>query len=206
MGISVDLARVVAAHLCTQPIFVEYDRAGDVAASALEDAWDLCFLAVDPQRAETIDFTQPYIRIEGSYLIRTHGLASTPEEVVERGLRIGSVRGSAYSLHLARQPGAEHLILFPSMADAVAALDTGDVDGLAGIRKAMDEISGLRCDAQVLHQPFMEIRQAMGLPKGRTRAHAHLCKLLTKLAQDGVISSILESNGVGGNSAIISAP
>lgn len=203
VGISVDLGHALAAELQTQARFIEFQRAGDVAAAAGDDVWDVCFLAADPVRAEVIDFSQPYIRIEGCYLMRKGGLASTPEEVFQHGLTIGSVQGSAYSLHLARQPGAEKLRLFRSMADAVAAMDARQVDGLAGIRKAMDEIAELCPDARLVQPPFMEIRQSMGVVAGRSAAISHLRHFLGRLAENGTTQTILVRNGVDRRCAIL---
>ena len=33
------------------------------------NAWDICFLAIEPVRAAKISFTEPYILIEGVYLV-----------------------------------------------------------------------------------------------------------------------------------------
>ncbi|MDF3606687.1 transporter substrate-binding domain-containing protein [Paracoccus sp. DMF-8] len=203
IGISVDLARALAAELGTEPVFVEFDRAGDVSASAEADVWDVCFLAVDPDRARTISFTPPYIRIEGCYLAGRGSDAGSADEVISRKLTVGSVEGSAYALHLARRPGSEQLVTFGSMQEAVAAFDAGRVDALAGIRKAMEEIAAPRAGARVLQPPFMEILQAMGIPAGRPAAHRHLCAFLDQMVRAGETRWILEKHGVDGGAAIL---
>ncbi len=202
-GISVDLARALAAELGVEPDFVEYDRAVDVASRADKDAWDVCFLAVDPARAQAIAFTQPYIRIEGCYLVGPGSPAQTAEDVVRLGLRIGAVEGSAYALHLGRAPGAENLVLMPAFAAACRAFDSGAIDGLAGIRRAMQGVASSRPGARLLEPPFMEIRQAMGLPAARPAAHAHLSAFLAERARNGSLARILEAHGVDGACALM---
>ena len=39
---------------------VPYDAAGKVVAGLVSRAWDVCFLAIDPLRAQEISFTAPY--------------------------------------------------------------------------------------------------------------------------------------------------
>jgi polar amino acid transport system substrate-binding protein len=204
-GISVDLARALAAELETEPAFVEFERATDVASSAADDVWDVCFLAVDPLRAGAIAFTHPYVRIEGCYLMRPNA-AQVTGDVARLGLRIGIVEGSAYALHLAREAGAEGLVSFKSFPEAAAALDSGEVDGIAGIRQAMEAEAATRPGSRVLAPPFMEIRQAMGVPAGRPLAHAHLSAFLAARAADGTVAAILERHGVSGDSAILPPP
>lgn len=202
-GISVDLARALASELGCVPEFVEFDRAVDVSSRAEADVWDLCFLAVDPGRAEVIGFTRPYIRIEGNYLVTEASGATCPEDVVTQSLRIGVVEGSAYALHLSRVPGAEGLVTFGSLAEARAALAGGVIDGLAGIRQAMEGIAAQHPGTHVLATPFMEIRQAMGVPAGRDRALSHLSAFLAARAWDGTVARILEAHGVDRDCALM---
>lgn len=202
-GISVDLARALAAELGCEAEFVEFDRAVDVSSRAEADVWDLCFLAVDQTRAQVIGFSQPYIRIEGNYIVAEASGATTPEDVVGLDLQIGIVEGSAYALHLARVPGAARLVSFANIAEARAALAGGNIDGLAGIRRAMEGIAAALPGMHVVEKPFMEIRQAMGVPAGRDRALSHLSAFLAVRARDGTVARILEAHGVDRDCAVM---
>ena len=56
-GITADLARELARRLDVRVAFVDYEQAGDVFAGLDSDAWDVCFLAIEPVRAASIAFT-----------------------------------------------------------------------------------------------------------------------------------------------------
>jgi polar amino acid transport system substrate-binding protein len=202
-GISVDLAQALGAEIGLDPVFVEFDRAVDVSSRAQADVWDVCFLAVDPARAATISFTHPYVRIEGCYFVGGGSPAAEAADVARLKLRIGVVEGSAYALHLARAPGGDGLVRFGTLAEALSAFDAGEVDGLAGIRQAMAGEAARRSGARLLEPPFMEIRQAMGVPAGRPLAQAHLSAFLAARARDGTVAAILERHGVAGSCAIV---
>ncbi|SDI59919.1 polar amino acid transport system substrate-binding protein [Alloyangia pacifica] len=202
-GISVDLARAYATARGREVVFVEYNRAVDVSSSASDDEWDVCFLAVDPERAKTIAFTEPYVRIEGSYLAGPVCEAADANALVASGQRVGSVRGSAYSLTLQRKPGAEHLQLYETLHLALEAMDRGEVRAAAGIRQAMEHEASTRPGSRVLTPPFMEIRQAMAMPQGRPEASADLQAFLTEALRDGTVGDILERHGVSRDCAII---
>ncbi|SDI41117.1 transporter substrate-binding domain-containing protein [Salipiger marinus] len=203
MGISVDLARAFAKAAGLDLDFVEYDRAADVSASADRGEWDICFLAVDPKRAETLDFTQPYIRIDGRYLAGPHCDLADAGALVAAGAKVGSVEGSAYTLTLARQEGAEHLVLFPTLAESLAALDAGKVAAIAGIGEAMAHEAAKRPGSRVLSPPFMEIRQAMAMPQGRPEAARILKDWLAGAARSGLTGDILERHGVARSCALL---
>ncbi len=195
IGITPDLARAFAATLGLRLRLVEYDRAVDVAASADQDAWDLGFLAVDPQRAQTIAFTAPYLRIEGCYLAGPGCAADDAPALVASGAAVGGVHGSAYTLTLQRLPGAENLVLFDSFAALLAALDAGRVTAIAGIRQAMQAQAASRPGARLLEPPFMEIRQAMAVPQGRPIAFRAVTDFLTEDRRSGQLAAILRAHG-----------
>lgn len=204
-GISVDLANALAINLNVELKFVDYDRAVDVSSSATKDEWDVCFLAVDPQRAETIEFTEPYVGIEGSYLAGAHCDAVTSDALESSGAKVGTVQGSAYTLNLLRKPVADNLIVYSTILDALDALDSQKVVAIAGIGTAMQREADKREGSKVLQPPFMEIRQAMAMPRGRELACAYLGKFLADKARRGEVGDILVVHGVDRNAAIIPA-
>ncbi len=78
----------------------------DAARSSLEAMTDgradLCFLAVDPARADAVAFTAPYVVIEGVYVVPAGADLTTPDDVDRPGVRVGVKQGSAYDLFLTR--------------------------------------------------------------------------------------------------------
>lgn len=204
-GISVDLARAFAAHVGLDLQFVHYERAVDVSSSVDADEWDVCFLAVDPGRARTIAFTEPYVRIEGCYLAGPGCDAPDAKALVAAAVPVGTVGGTAYALTLERLPVKDTLVRLANMQAALAALDSGEVAAISGIRQAMAHEAASRPGARVLEPPFMEIRQAMAVPQGRPNAHAALCAFLDQAARDGRVGDILERYGVARDCAIVPA-
>lgn len=201
-GITVDLANELGRVLGLDVELVEFERAVDVANAAESDAWDVCFLAVDPARSQTIAFTEPYVRISGCYLIGAEAAGRSDGDVAGSGLRIGVVEGSAYTLFLSRQPGAGNLIELPTLQAALAALDEGRVDGIAGIEQVMAQEATLRPGSKVLQPPFMEIRQAMGVPATRRALLSDLQSWLSELSASGALGRILERHGVSAGCAL----
>jgi polar amino acid transport system substrate-binding protein len=203
IGISVDLANALADRLDLPVNFVSFERAVDVSSSAGDDLWDICFLAVDPKRAETIDFTEPYVRIEGNYLASAKARAVDAIELVATGAKVGTVEGTAYTLTLQRKPGTENLILYDDIHAALAALDAGEVDAIAGISQAMEDEATKRPGSRVLTPSFMEIRQAIAMPAGRPLASHYLRSTLAHFASTGLVGDTLERHGVSRDCAIM---
>ncbi|MFD2259522.1 transporter substrate-binding domain-containing protein [Chelativorans composti] len=200
-GITVDLAHALAEELGLPLEFIHFEKAGDVTAAATQGVYDVCFLAVDPARAETIFFTTPYVQIEGRYLASASCDTQDAESLVAEGLKVAAVQGSAYTLELSRKPGAQNLVLFPDFASAIEAFDTGKVPAIAGIGAVMEKEAASRPGSRVLKPPFMTIRQAMGMPRGRPLAEEYLARFVLEMLKSRRVGEILERHGISADCA-----
>lgn len=73
VGVSVDLARALAERLGVALKLVLVDAAGKSVDVVSQEQADVGFFAIDPRRAASISFTEPYVLIEGYYQIgRAH--------------------------------------------------------------------------------------------------------------------------------------
>ena len=136
-GISVALAHELGQRLGVPVRYVAYEEAGLVAAAAVQDAWDLAFLAVDPTRGTTIEFTEPYVLIEGTYVVPPGSKLNSIEAVDQPGVRICVTTNSAYDLFLSRTLKHAELSRFANGGEAEAARERRDVpDAWAAVHRA----------------------------------------------------------------------
>ena len=101
-GVSVDIARELARRLDVPVELVPYTAAGKVVDDARANAWDIAFVAIDPKRAADLDYSAPYVIIEGAYLVRDGSPIHSNPEVDREGIRVVVGKGSAYDLYLSR--------------------------------------------------------------------------------------------------------
>ena len=100
-GVTLDLARKFARHLDVPVEFLLWDAARKSVDAVRDGVADVCFLAIDPGRADTIAFTRPYVVIQAAYAVPSDSAITTLAHVDRPGVRIGVKLGSAYDLHLA---------------------------------------------------------------------------------------------------------
>ncbi|WP_082643311.1 ABC transporter substrate-binding protein [Methylobacterium sp. GXS13] len=194
-GVSVDLARALAQKLGVPVAFVTFPGAGTVSGSAGSGTWDICFLAIDPKRAEGIAFTAPYVLIAGSYLVPAASPIRSLPDVDRTGIRISVGRGSAYDLFLTRALRHASLVRAPTSAEAVTAFARDGLDVAAGVHQPLAAYAAAHPEVRLLPGHFMEIPQAMGLPVGRDAGAAFLAGFLAQAKADGFIARSLETNG-----------
>ena len=99
-GVSVDLARALATRLELPLELLVFDGAAKAVDAVSNERADVGFFAVDPLRAQGVQFTSPYVLIEGCYLVREDAPWQTQEDVEQPGVRVVVGKGSAYDLYL----------------------------------------------------------------------------------------------------------
>lgn len=198
-GVSVDLARGFAARLGVPLELRVFDTAArSVEAVAAEQA-DIGFFAIDPKRGEGIRFTAPYVLIEGCYAVRDDSPVTRMEEVDRAGVRVVVGQGSAYDLFLTRELKHASLLRAPSSPAVVDHFLAHGADVAAGVKQQLEadarRLGGLR----LLPGRFMEIRQAMGCPRGRgDEAARALAEYVEDMKASGFVADALARHGVTG--------
>lgn len=190
---TVDIARELARRLGVPVRLLPLDAARKSFALLAEGAADLCFLAVDPGRAEEVAFTTEYLVIEGVYAgPLTSGLHTT-DDVDRPGVRVGGKEGSVYDLHLTRE--LEHAEVVRGSEGSTVFLEQGLEVG-AGIRQPMAALVESRDDLRLLEGAFMQIRQAVGVPRVRNvEALTWVRTTMTKLIDSGLVAQSLARAG-----------
>jgi polar amino acid transport system substrate-binding protein len=198
-GVSVDLAQAFADRLGTSLELLTFDTAAKSVEAVTNEAADVGFFAIDPQRGASISFTAPYVLIEGCYLVRGSSELRAAEEVDRDGLRVVVGRGSAYDLHLTRTLRHAQIERAPSSPRVVETFLELGADVAAGVRQQLEADARRQPDLRLLDGHFMLIRQAMGVPKSRGhRAAAVLHAFVEEMKGNGFIAGALVRHQVDG--------
>ncbi len=192
-GVTVAIAREVADWLGV-PLHLECVTAAREAYAAItEGRVDLCFLANEPAREEGVAFTAAYVLIEGVYVTHADAPFTSSDDVDRAGVRIGVREGSAYDLFLSRS------LQHAEIVRADEATDVYEQQGLevaAGVRQPMTDYVAAT-GRRILEPPFMEISQAVGLPRALApEAVAAVADHLEELKASGFVRAELERSGV----------
>jgi polar amino acid transport system substrate-binding protein len=193
-GASVDIARELARRLGKPLELVVYDAAGKVTDQVNDGVWDICFLAIDPVRGAGIDFTAPYVLIEGAYMVAKDSALTKNEDVDKAGTRIAVGRASAYDLYLTRAIKAASLVRAPSSIEAIELFVKDKLEVAAGVKQPLVSYVKANPAYRLLDGRFMVIEQAMGTLKGRPAGTAYLRQMIEELKASGFIAASLKAS------------
>jgi polar amino acid transport system substrate-binding protein len=166
-GVTVDLARELARRLGVGIELVIFQSAGRVTDALTTGVWDVAFLANEPVRAAVIDFTAPYVLIEGTYMVPVDSALQTIADVDRAGVRIAVARGSAYDLYLTRTLENAALVRYATAGLAVPQFVADKLEAAAGVKQPLLLFAKGHPGVRVMDGRFQVIAEAMGTPRGR---------------------------------------
>jgi polar amino acid transport system substrate-binding protein len=195
-GVTVDISHEVASRLGVTPEFHCFQAARKSFEAAANGQTDICFLAIEPVRAADIDFTAPYVLIEGVYAVPKDSPLRTVEAVDRPGVRIGVRLGSAYELFLTRTLQHATLVRAGDGTDRSDVFQGGEVDAAAGVREPLTEYVAANPAYRLIDGRFMEIRQALGTARGKSPATLEFLRgLIEELKASGFVADALRRSG-----------
>lgn len=202
-GVSVALAQRLAAKLGVPYELVVYESAGSTFRDVDNDQWRVAFLANDPLRAEKLNFTDPYVLIQGTYLVPEQSPLQRVEELDQAGHRIAVGQGAVYELFLTRHIQNAELVRASTSEQAIHLFAEQGLTAAAGILEALEQFRAEHPGYRVLPGAFLEIRQCMVTHRAHSAAHRYISAFLAEVKQTDLVVSELAASGM---SATLAAP
>jgi polar amino acid transport system substrate-binding protein len=200
-GITPDLARELGKRLGVAVELIPYEAAGKVFDAASKGEWDIGFVAIEPVRATVIEFTAPYVIIEGTYMVHKDSPLKVIADVDRPGIRIAVGLKSAYDLYLTRTI-KNATIVRASTGGGSAMIDMFIKDKLevaAGVKQPLLAYAKDHPDMRVMDGHFQEIQQAMGMPKkagvDQSAGASYLRAFVEEMKASGFVAEGLKRSG-----------
>jgi polar amino acid transport system substrate-binding protein len=199
-GVSVDLSRELARRLGVPVELVTYEAAGKVVEGIKSGAWDIGFVAIDPARAVDLNYSAPYVVIEGAYLVAQGSPIRNNDEVDRADVRIAVGAGSAYDLYLARNLKLAKLVRASTSPLVTDLFLAQKLEVAAGVKQQLEADAKRLPGLRLLNGRFMVINQAMAMPKGREAGLAYLRDFVEEMKVSGFVAQALARHSIEGAS------
>ncbi|MEO7135212.1 MAG: ABC transporter substrate-binding protein [Vicinamibacterales bacterium] len=197
-GVSVDLARELGRRLGVPVRLVLYTAAGKVVEGLKAGEWDIGFVAIDPVRAADMDYSAPYVIIEGAYLVPQNSAIRENGDVDRTGVRVVVGAGSAYDLYLTRELKQATIVRAPTSPAVVDTMAAQSIEVAAGVKQQLEADARRIPGVRLLGGRFMVINQAMAIPKGRPNAVRYLAEFVEDMKASAFVADALKRHGIEG--------
>lgn len=203
-GVSPAIAAAIARNFGFSISYCTYPSPGAVADAVDRDEWDICLIAEDPKRAETIEFCGAYAEIEATYMVPAGSKLTSLEEVDKPGVRIAVSDRSAYDLYLSRALKHAELKRAPGLKAAFELFRDQKLDALAGLRPALLENAASMPGAKVLGGSYTAVRQAVGVKPGNPAFAKAVKRFVSDARSNGLVDGLINEFGQRGRLSVAS--
>jgi polar amino acid transport system substrate-binding protein len=201
-GISPDIANLVASTLGLPCELICFDRPGKLADAVNQNIWDIGNIAFEAERAQTLDFSHPYVVIEANFLVRHDDNFLTNDDVDRAGIKIAVSERSAYDLWLTDHFSQAQIIRASSIQAAHDLFFEEKVDVLASLKPKLLEGMANHSGLWIIDPPFTAVKQSIGVAKGKADSIAFINALIAQSIENGWIAAQLEFHGMTGKLGI----
>ena len=161
-------------------------------------AVDVGFIGNEPQRAEVIAFSPPYLELPVTYLVPAGSPIRTIDDVDRPGVRISVSARSAYDLFLTRHLKRAALIRSEGIPASVKTFAEQKLEALAGLKPGLMEEAKKLPGARVLDGEVTAVLQSVGVPKKREAAARFVREFVEAVKAEGLVAGAVERHGVRG--------
>jgi polar amino acid transport system substrate-binding protein len=197
-GPALELGRALAARMRIQAVSVEYPRPGAVIDGLRANAWDISILIIDPVRAEQVDFSNPFLQSDLTYLVAAGSTIQSVADADQSGIRIAAPRGDTSDLHLTRTLKRAELVRTDNAAAAVELLRTGGVNAIALNRPSLIALSAALPGSRVLNDGFADFTSGVAVPKGHAGWLAYINEFIEDAKASGLVNRMIETLAMQG--------
>jgi len=202
VGISPDMSKALADKLGVDVRYVTRPRPGDLADALEEDAWDIALIAIEPKRAETIFFSDPYVEIEATYLVPEGSPLKTIEDVDQPGVKIAVSERAAYDLYLTRTLKNATLHRGVGLPGAFELFKKEKLDALAGLVPALRENAEELPGSRLIPGRYTAVQQAIGTKHENKKLAAFVNEFVADAINSGFVAELIDKHGVTGKLAV----
>ena len=184
---SIDLVRAdvaFAGYAGIPPLLQGFDRG----------EWTIGLTATAPNLATA----RPHLGVENTYLVRGTAPFQGVADVDRAGVRVSVAQGNNTDTYLTANLRAATLIRFPTVPDALAALQSGAVDAFAGARDTALGFLPQLPGGRVLPDAFATFYLGISVGTDRVDALAYLNGFVERAKRSGLIQTAVNRAGLTG--------
>jgi polar amino acid transport system substrate-binding protein len=192
IGWGIEMARALAAELGVALELVERRSPPDVVRSLCDGEVDAAFLGISAERARHVDFTQPWVKADFTFMVPTKSSIARIEDADRDDVRIAVVRNHAMDAALDGQLPRAARVHADTPDAAFELFRDGAVEVLAGIRPGLSAFLAKAPDARVLDGRYGANVIGLAVAKGEPGWLSLLDDYVARSKSDGTARAAAE--------------
>jgi len=202
-GVVVDLTQELARTRGIKVTLVPAPNPQAVIEAVRSGNAEIGFVAYNPERAGPVEFSQPYLLVNQTFLVREDSPIQSIRDIDQTGRKLGATRADSIALYLGRTLKQGQLIELdsPGPDTIFRMLRDGSIDAFGANRQRLTDMSRGATGVRLLADDLYGVEQTIIVPGGRKDALDAVNQFIDEVRQSGVLQKAIERSGVIGISA-----
>ncbi len=196
-----DMVKELARRMGVPYALIPVPDARVVAERVLNNTADLGFMAYNAGRAKEVDFTEAWLLMPNSFLVRADSPIQKVEDADKTGVKIIAAKNDTQDVYLSahlKNTSVTPVPKVPERDEVQSLLLGGKIDALAANRQRLFDIAGDDNRLRIVADDFFVAGQAIAITKGDASRIAALNKLVEEILTTDTVKSSIDRAGLRG--------
>lgn len=199
-GVAVDLARELGRRRGVAVSLMALDSPQGVLDAVRDGKADIGFVAYNPERAGPVEFSQPYLLVQQTFLVKAGSDIRSVADLDRAGRKVGATRADSIALYLGRNLKQAQVVELPALSptEVLQRLQDGTIDAFGANRQRLTDFLRGATGVRLLPDDLYGVEQTIVVPAGRRDALAALNLFIDEVRRSGFIEASIRRSGVIG--------
>lgn len=199
-GVAIDLARELARRQSRTLVLIPSSNPQAVMDAVQNGQADIGFVAFNPERAGPVEFSQAYLLVQQTFLVRADAAWRSVRDIDRAGVRIGARAGDSIALYLGRTLKAAQLIALTEAdaREAPAMVVGGTLDAFGANRQRLTDIQRTQPSLRLLSDDLYGVEQAVIVARGNSDALRAVNEFIDDVRRSGFLKASIGRSGAAG--------
>ena len=198
-GASADLARELGKRIGTPVEIKPVANPAAVIEAVSGGQADIGFVAYEPSRAGTVEFSQTYMLVQQSFLVLDDSPIHAIADVDRAGQKIAGTRNDSITLFMKRKLKAATLLeIENNPAEIKRMLTAKEIDAFGANRQRLTTLMKDAPGTRLLPDSLFGVPQTIIVPKGKLEVLVALNRFIDDMRASGFLRSAIAASGIVG--------
>jgi polar amino acid transport system substrate-binding protein len=198
-GASRDIAFELGRRIERPVIMAPSDNPQTVIDAVAKGEADIGFVAYAPSRTGTVEFSQTYLLVRQTFIVKNESLLQSVNDIDRADLRISGGKGDSVTLFLARTLKQSKLIETDGTpADTKRKFDANEIDAFGANRQRLTTLLSTMPGYRMLPDNVFDVPQTIVVAKGNAAALAFVNRMIDETRASGFLKEAFEKSRIVG--------
>lgn len=198
-GASADLVRELGKRIGVPVEIKPVANPAAVIDAVSGGAADIGFVAYEPSRAGTVEFSQTYMLVQQSFLVLDDSPIRAIADVDRAGQKIAGTRNDSVTLFMKRKLTTATLVeIENNPAEIKRMLTAKEIDAFGANRQRLTTLMKDTPGTRLLPDSLFGVPQTIIVPKGKPEVLAAVNRFIDEVRASGFLQSAITASGIIG--------